>query len=67
MKVDGLTVLAGNILGDIFVDQKLVSHAGQCSEFHTQFRLTSGGDFVVMDFHRDARFFERHHDLTADT
>src|SRR5262245_47656180 len=62
----GLAVLAGDVLSDVFVDQKLICHAGERGETHTQLRLTGSGHLVVMDFHRDSGGFERHHNLAAD-
>ncbi len=34
---DGLAVLAGNILDNVLVKQKIISHAGECGEGHAHF------------------------------
>ena len=42
---------ACDVLDDVLVKQKIISHACERSERHAHFALTSGGYFVVMQIH----------------
>ena len=61
----GLAILAGNILDNVFIQQKIIGHACERGERHAHFALTSGSYFVVMQIHCDASGLHGEHELIA--
>ncbi len=58
-------VLVADVLDDVLVDEDLVRHVHERVEAHVDLGLTGGADLVVMHLDRDARIYEREHDLAA--
>lgn len=63
---DGLAVFLGYVLDDVLVHHQLVGHFHQRREFHIDFALAGGGDFVVMRFDVDAQTDQGRDHLGAD-
>ena len=57
---------AGGVLYNVLVLEKIVRALDQRSEPQIDFRLASGGDFMVLSFHHQPSFNHQKHHLVAD-